>query len=159
MIACGGHTFSHARQNIQSFSLAINGFFSDPGWPGVSNHSYTLTGHASIHAPSPIQISKSTATLSPHIPNCPGASTGPQTLIPLNLPAFCRLDLKEVSIGPSTLEWSVPLPVREIFVSEVPEVFAVAEGVTGIFGADLAELMEEEDISSEEIDTTHLHQM
>lgn len=30
LMACGGHTFSHARQNIQSFSLAIKGFLSEP---------------------------------------------------------------------------------------------------------------------------------
>ena len=39
LIACGGQTFSHAKQNIQSFSRIIKGFFSDAGWPGVSNHS------------------------------------------------------------------------------------------------------------------------
>lgn len=30
-IACGGQTFSHAMQNMQSFSLAMNAFFSDAG--------------------------------------------------------------------------------------------------------------------------------
>jgi hypothetical protein len=30
-MACGGQTFSHARQKMQSFSLAINAFFSDAG--------------------------------------------------------------------------------------------------------------------------------
>jgi hypothetical protein len=29
LIACGGHTPSHAKQNMQSGSRAINGFFSD----------------------------------------------------------------------------------------------------------------------------------
>src|ERR671931_1580793 len=79
---CGGHTFSHAIQNIQSFSLIIKGFFSDAGCPGVSNHSYTFTGQASIHAPSATHISKSTVTSVPHIPSCPGGSIGPHTFIP-----------------------------------------------------------------------------
>jgi hypothetical protein len=30
-IACGGQTFSQAKQNMQSFSLTIKGFFSDAG--------------------------------------------------------------------------------------------------------------------------------
>lgn len=38
-IACGGQTFSHAMQNMQSFSLAMNAFFSDAGCPGVSSQS------------------------------------------------------------------------------------------------------------------------
>src|SRR5918992_5250890 len=66
---CGGHTFSQAMQKMQSFSLIINGFLSDAGCPGVSNHSYTLTGQASIQAPSATQMSKSTHTSVPHIPN------------------------------------------------------------------------------------------
>jgi hypothetical protein len=36
---CGGHTFSHAIQKMQSFSLIMKGFFSDAGCPGVSSHS------------------------------------------------------------------------------------------------------------------------
>ena len=39
LIACGGQTPSHARQKIQSGSFDINGFWSDAGFPGVSNHS------------------------------------------------------------------------------------------------------------------------
>ena len=68
-MAWGGQTFSQAKQNMQSFSLAMKGFLSDAGCPGVSSHSYTLTGHASMHAPSDIQISKSTQTSVPQIPN------------------------------------------------------------------------------------------
>src|SRR5215210_9061036 len=101
---------------MQSFSLIMKGFFSDAGCPGVSSHSYTLTGQASIHAPSAMHISKSTHTSFPHIPSCPGASKGPHTLIPWNVPACCLSDLKPGSIGPSTLELLVPLPVREIVV-------------------------------------------
>src|SRR5919205_1075760 len=97
---CGGHTFSHAMHNIQSFSLIIKGFFSDAGCPGVSNHSYTFTGHASIHAPSATHISKSTVTSVPHIPNCPGGSIGPHTFIPSKAPVTCLFYLKFGSIGP-----------------------------------------------------------
>jgi hypothetical protein len=39
LIACGGQTPSHARQKMQSGSFDINGFLSDAGFPGVSNHS------------------------------------------------------------------------------------------------------------------------
>ncbi len=38
-IACGGQTPSQAKQNMQSDSRAISGFFSDDTCPGVSNHS------------------------------------------------------------------------------------------------------------------------
>ena len=38
-IHCGGRTFSHAIQNIQPFSLAMNVFLSEPGCPGVSSDS------------------------------------------------------------------------------------------------------------------------
>src|SRR5437660_11442013 len=78
---CSGHTFSHARQNMQSGSLDIKGFFSEEGFPRNSAHSYTFTGHASMQAPSPIQISKSTETYSPQIPNISLPFLGPKILI------------------------------------------------------------------------------
>ena len=67
---------------MQSFSLIMNGFFSEAGCPGVSSHSNTFTGQASMQAPSAMQISKSTVTSVPQIPTCPGGSIGPHTFIP-----------------------------------------------------------------------------
>ena len=40
-------------------------FLVEAAWPSYSSHSNTSSGHTSTHAPSPIQISKSTATRSP----------------------------------------------------------------------------------------------
>lgn len=57
LMACGGHTPSQARQNMQSGSFDMSGFFSEAKLPGVSNHSYTATGHASMQAPSATQMS------------------------------------------------------------------------------------------------------
>ena len=45
--------------------------------PGVSTNSNTAVGHTSMHTPSAIHISKSTATVLPSIPNISGAFTGP----------------------------------------------------------------------------------
>src|SRR5579864_1990730 len=106
-IACTGHTFSQARQKIQSGSRAINGFFSEDGFPANSAHSYTFTGHASIQAPSPTQISKSTETYSPQIPNTSLPFLGPKILIlfPLEVAVNVSLTfsfvLNATSIGPS----------------------------------------------------------
>lgn len=74
LIAITGHRISHARQRIQSFSLAGSAFLAaiiaSPlafgVWqPGVSNHSKTLTGQAEMQIPSPMQTSKSTVTMFP----------------------------------------------------------------------------------------------
>ena len=57
LMALGGQTPSHARQNIQSGSLDMSGFLPDAALPGVSKNSYTPTGHASMHAPSATHMS------------------------------------------------------------------------------------------------------
>ena len=81
-MAFGGQTPSHARQNIQSGSFDINGFLSDAAFPENSTNSYTPTGHASMHAPSATQISKSTDTNYPHTPIIAfSVPTLPQVLI------------------------------------------------------------------------------
>jgi hypothetical protein len=65
---------------MHSDSLTGSDFFADTGLPGASPHSYSATGQTSMHTPSPVQTSQSTATLVPCMPIFAGASTGPQTL-------------------------------------------------------------------------------
>src|SRR4030042_3230357 len=67
---------------MQSVSLTGSDFFSDVGCPGASLNSKTLTGQTSMHMPSPLQTSQSTATVVPWIPSFIGGSTGPHTSWP-----------------------------------------------------------------------------
>ena len=85
-IAAVGHCISQAKHCMQSISRAGSDFFSEVGCPGESAQSYSETGHTSMHAPSPVHTSQSTATLVPCIPRFFGGSTGPQTLCPLCSP-------------------------------------------------------------------------
>jgi hypothetical protein len=78
-----GHCISQAKHWIQSVSRAGSDFFSEVGCPGVSTQSYRDIGQTSMHAPSPVHTSQSTATLVPCMPSFVGGSTGPQTLCPL----------------------------------------------------------------------------
>jgi hypothetical protein len=98
-IAAVGHCASQTKHCMQSFSRAGSDFFSEIGCPGVSAKSNRDTGQTSMHTPSPVQTSQSTATLVPCMPSFFGGSTGPQTLWPLCSPATCRLLWKSGSIG------------------------------------------------------------
>ena len=98
-MAAVGHCISQAKHCMQSFSRAGSDFFSEVGCPGASAQSNRDTGQTSMHMPSPVQTSQSTATLVPCIPSFFGGSTGPQTLWPLCSPAPCRLLWKSGSIG------------------------------------------------------------
>jgi len=78
LIAVTGHWISHARQKMQSFSLAGSAFLAARiAWPlafgvsqsGVSSQSKTLTGQTEMQIPSAMQMSKSTATIFPWIPS------------------------------------------------------------------------------------------
>jgi hypothetical protein len=79
-MAAVGHCISHAKHCMQSASLAGSDFFSEVGCPGESAKSYNDTGQTSMHTPSPVHTSQSTATFVPCIPSLFGGSTGPQTL-------------------------------------------------------------------------------
>ena len=64
---------------IDACPVSVYEFFE---FPGNSANSYTPTGHASMHAPSATQISKSTDTNSPHTPIIAfSVPTLPQVLI------------------------------------------------------------------------------
>src|SRR5215210_1033534 len=82
-----------------------------------------------------MQISKSTQTSVPHIPNCPGGSYWPHTCIPWNFPTGCLFDLNPMSIGPSAAEWFVPVPVKETVVLPCPPLAAGAATVGAITSA------------------------
>jgi len=84
---------------MQSTSRAGSDFFSESGCPIASPQSYRDTGHMSMHTPSPVHTSQSTATLVPCMPCFVGGSRGPQTLCPLCSPATCRFFWKSGSIG------------------------------------------------------------
>lgn len=64
-MAAVGHCVSHAKHWMQSFSRAGSDFFREVGCSGVSAHSNTVTGQTSMHMPSPVHASQSTATLVP----------------------------------------------------------------------------------------------
>ena len=89
-IAEAGHCISQDKHWIQSVSRAGSDFFSEVGCPGVSTQSYKDIGQTSMHAPSPVHTSQSTATLVPCMPSFVGGSTGPQTLCPLCSPTTFR---------------------------------------------------------------------
>jgi hypothetical protein len=84
-----GHCISQAKHWMQSGSLTGSDFFSEVGCPGASAQSYRETGQTSMHTPSPVQMSQSTATLVPCMPSFVGGSTGPHTLWPLCSPTTC----------------------------------------------------------------------
>jgi hypothetical protein len=94
-----GHCISQAKHWMQSVSLAGSDFFSEVGCPGVSAQSYRDMGQTSMHMPSPVHMSQSTATLVPCIPSFVGGSTGPQTLCPLCSPTTFLFFWKSGSIG------------------------------------------------------------
>ena len=98
-MALVGHCISQAKHCMQSCSLAGSDFFSEVGCPGASAQSKSDTGQTSMHTPSPVHASQSTATMVPCTPSFSGGSTGPQTLWPLCSPATCRLLWKSGSIG------------------------------------------------------------
>jgi hypothetical protein len=85
-----GHCISQAKHWMQSGSLAGSDFLSEVGCPGAFAQSYRETGQTSMHTPSPVQMSQSTATLVPCIPSFVGGSTDPQTLCPLCAPTTFR---------------------------------------------------------------------
>ena len=89
-IAEAGHCISQDKHWIQSVSRAGSDFFSEVGCPGVSTQSYRDIGQTSMHAPSPVHTSQSTATLVPCMPSFVGGSIGPQTLCPLCSPTTFR---------------------------------------------------------------------
>ena len=84
---------------MQSVSLAGSDFFSEVGCPGVSAQSYRDMGQTSMHTPSPVHTSQSTATLVPWIPSLFGGSTGPHTLWPLCSSTTFLFFSKSGSIG------------------------------------------------------------
>src|SRR5689334_17345971 len=98
-MATGGQTLSQAMQKMQAASFAGSAFFPDAGWPGVSSHSNTFSGHASMHAPSAVQRSKSTATHVPWMPSLAGFSSVPQIAWPACSPDCFKLVMKSGSIA------------------------------------------------------------